>query len=213
MSVVRTILKLVIAGILIVLAYVGFTVWNVWSEAQNNEVAEVDAIVVLGAAQYNGTPSPVLQARLDHAAELWKQGYAPTIVVTGGRQPGDTNSEGGASAAYLGRLGIPDTNILREVQGRTSWESLQAATQFMNDRGIHSVILVSDPFHNARIKAMASDLGLEARVSPTQTSPLGGEAARSHYVKEVIGLGVGRIVGFSRVAGLEDDFAARARGL
>ncbi len=185
-----------------------YTVWDVWNSSHKDQPVESDAIVVLGAAQYNGKPSPVLKARLDHAAALYKRGIAPTIVVTGGKTSGDDDTEASASAEYLGTLGVPDKNVLREVQGRSSWQSLQAAALFMKARDIHKVVLVSDPFHNARINEMGEDLGLESYVSPTKTSPIDGSEVLPYYVKESVALGFGRVFGFSRLAGLEQDFSA-----
>ncbi len=195
---------LFVAGVI----YTGYTVWNVWHASRSDEAQTADAIIVLGAAQYNGKPSPVLKARLDHAAALYKRGLAPNIVVTGGKGDGDRNSEAGASAAYLGTLGVPDEVVLREVQGRSSWESLQASARFMKARGIHKVLLVSDPFHSARIKEMADDLGLDALVSPTRTSPIQGREQLPYYARETGALGFARIFGFSRLAGFEKNFSA-----
>lgn len=194
--------------VVLTIAHFAYSAYLVRHYARTDERRPVDAIVVLGAAQYNGKPSPVLQARLDHAASLWKAKIAPVIVVTGGKIEGDTHTEAGASAAYLATLGVPDRQILREVQGRTSWESLQAASNFMQRRGIRSVVLVSDPFHDARIRAMARSLGLEAYVSPTRTSPLGGQTVARYQVKEVIALSVGRVVGFDTIARFERSFVA-----
>lgn len=204
-SLVSRFLSIVVFAIVVYFLYTTFVVWRA---STVDEAAPADAIVVLGAAQYNGQPSPVLQARLDHAASLWKQGLAPRIVVTGGRIPGDSNTEAGASAAYLGRLGVPDENVLREVQGRTSWESLQASARFMKERNIERVILVSDPFHSARIASMAEELGLDPLVSSTSTSPITGLDQLPYYSKEVVSLGVGRMFGFGRLAHLESNFGA-----
>jgi uncharacterized SAM-binding protein YcdF (DUF218 family) len=186
--------------------YVASVAWEVRHYARVDEARSVDAIVVLGAAQYNGTPSAVLRARLDHAAQLWKRDYAEFIVVTGGKAPGDTNTEAGASAAYLGTLGVPDDRVLREVQGRNSWQSLQAAARFMKERDIHSVLLVSDSFHDARIRHMAKDLGLEPYVSPTISSPIDGVARQKYLVKEVVALSIGKIVGFNRMSGITSSY-------
>ena len=194
----------VIGALLAVLVfYVAVNVYEVWHWAKADQARKVDAIVVLGAAQYNGHPSAVLKSRLDHAAGLWKEGDAKTIVVTGGKEPGDAHTEAGASAAYLAEVGVPDSDVLREVQGRTSWESLEAAAHFMEARDIHSVLLVSDSFHDARIRAMAQQLKLTPYVSPTRTSPIVGSARYPYVLKEVGELSVGRIIGFDRIGGLE----------
>jgi uncharacterized SAM-binding protein YcdF (DUF218 family) len=204
----RWILRILAFLLVVAVLYTGYIVWEVRHYAGVDEARNVDAIVVLGAAQYNGKPSPVLQARLDHAADLYGQHYAPYIVVTGGKMPGDVNTEAGASAAYLATLGVPDSQVLREVQGRNSWQSLQAAARFMQDRNIHKVLLVSDSFHDARIRQMAKDLGLDAYVSPTQTSPIAGSTRQRYLMKEVVAVGVGRLIGFNRIASLESSFAS-----
>lgn len=204
----RWILRIAAFLLAIAVLYTGYIAWEVRHYARTDQARAVDAIVVLGAAQYNGKPSPVLQARLDHAADLYSRGYASYIVVTGGKIPGDVNTEAGASASYLATLGVADSHVLREVQGRNSWQSLQAAARFMQDRNIHRVLLVSDSFHDARIRQMAKDLGLDAYVSPTSTSPIAWSARQRYLMKEVVALGVGRLIGFNRIASLESSFAS-----
>ncbi len=139
-------------------------------QARKDEATPSDAIVVLGAAQWNGSPSTILKARLDHAFDLYASGYAPMIVLTGGIGPGDTYSESEVSKTYLQKRGVP-ASAMRTVGGLTSWQSLQEArTSDLRD-GEH-VILVSDPFHMFRVKHMSEDLGLVAYTSPTKTSPI-----------------------------------------
>lgn len=198
----------VIVAVLAVLYvfYIAFLVWH-QSTVDDAEMGS-DAIVVLGAAQYNGVPSPVLRARLDHAADLWREGYAPVVVVTGGKMPGDVSTEASASAAYLASKGVPDGSVLREVQGRTSWESLQASARFLHERDIEKVILVSDSFHNARIETMAEAVGLEPSVSATRTSPITGRDRLPYVAKEVVSLSLGKLFGFARVASMEKSFSA-----
>jgi uncharacterized SAM-binding protein YcdF (DUF218 family) len=183
--------------------YIGITFVQVWLASRHDGATAADAIVVLGAAQYDGRPSPVLTARLDHALDLWKQGLAPIIVVTGGKRPGDRFTEATASANYLIDHGVPDAQILREVQGTSSWESLAAAARILRERGLSEVILVSDPYHALRIGGIARELGLTAHVSPTRTSPIGGGAAFKHMVKETGAVALGRIVGYRRLLRLE----------
>ena len=151
--------------------YLGVTFVQVWMARADDGATKSDAIVVLGAAQYDGRPSPVLAARLDHALELWQDGLAPLIVVTGGKRPGDRFTEATAGANYLLDHGVPDAQILREVQGTTSWESLAAAARILRERGLDEVMLVSDPYHALRIGGIADEVGLAAHVSPTTTSP------------------------------------------
>ncbi len=198
----RITLRVLAALMAIVVIYFAWIAYLVWHGSHQDQRRKVDAIVVLGAAQYNGKPSPVLQARLDHAAALWKQDYAPIIAVTGGRAPGDAHTEAQASAEYLGTKGVPDEDVLREVDGRSTWESLQATALFLQKRNVHSVLLVSDSFHDARIAAMAKSLGLKPYVSPTPTSPIKGSEKTPYLIKEVASLAVGKIIGFRHVAGV-----------
>lgn len=183
--------------------YVGVTFVQVWMASRHDGAKPADAIVVLGAAQYNGRPSPVLIARLDHALELWNEGLAPLIVVTGGKQPGDQFTEATASANYLIAHGVPDAQILREVQGRSSWESLAAASRILRGRGLSEVILVSDPYHALRIGGIADELGLTAHVSPTRTSPMSSSSELKHMVKETGAVALGRIIGYRRLLRIE----------
>jgi uncharacterized SAM-binding protein YcdF (DUF218 family) len=200
--VIRLAVKVAIGLVALVVLYLVWTFVQVWLAARQDEAQEAEAIVVLGAAQYNGRPSPILRARLDHAYDLYAKKLAPLVVVTGGKQPGDRFTEATASAEYLIGKGVPDEDILREVDGRSSWESLAAASEFLKARGIHRVLLVSDPFHSYRIQAIASELGLEGHTSPTRTSPITGTSSTRHLLRETAAVAVGRIVGFRREAGI-----------
>lgn len=131
-----------------------------------------DAIVVLGAAQYDGRPSPVFQARLDHGAELYREGWAALIVVTGGIVPGDRVSEATAGRRYLLGLGIPTDSIVVQAEGRSTAGSMDAVAGWLRGQGHDRVLLVSDPFHLARLRFEARRLGLDAWTSPTATSPI-----------------------------------------
>jgi uncharacterized SAM-binding protein YcdF (DUF218 family) len=139
---------------------------------RRDEARPASAIVVLGAAQYVGRPSPVLRARLDHAIELWRKGLAPLMIVTGGRGEGDTTSEAAVSRRYALRRGVSDSAIVLENTGRTTRESLQGVAAIMSGRSKRDVILVSDPFHMLRLSIVARRLGLEPLTSPTRTSPI-----------------------------------------
>lgn len=183
----------------IVVLYFGVTFYQVWRAARSDDARPAQAIVVLGAAQYDGRPSDVLAARLDHAIGLYERGIAPTIVVTGGGQEGDRFTEATASASYLHEHGVPDEAILRETTGHSSWESLAASARFLEEEGITDVVLVSDPFHSARIDAIADELGLDAVTSPTQTSPIKGFAEWRRLGTETLRVGVGRVIGFRRI--------------
>lgn len=184
--------------------YVAVVFVQVWMASREDGAQPSQAIVVLGAAQYDGKPSPVFAARLDHASHLYKEGIAPVVVVTGGKQEGDRFSEATAGADYLHTLGVPDDDILRETSGRNSWESLAASARFLRDRGITEVVLVSDPFHAERIDAIASEVGLDGHVSPTRTSPISGAEEVQRLMGESVRVAVGRIIGFRRMMSLHD---------
>ncbi len=154
-----------------------FVVWAacmsavvVWSEM--DQARPAGSIVVLGAAQYDGRPSPVLKARLDHGIDLWKRGMGGVLVVTGGEGSGDTTSEAAVGRAYARKHGVPDTVIVLENEGRTTRESMLAVSEILENRGITSVILVSDPFHMLRLWVLGRRFGLTTYTSPTRTSPI-----------------------------------------
>jgi len=138
-----------------------------------------DAIVVLGAAQYVGRPSPVLRARLDHALDLWQRGLAPRLIFTGGTGIGDTTSEAAVSRNYALKHGVPDTAILMEDKGRTTQESLAAVSAIMHARQMRTAILVSDPFHMLRLRILSTQYGVDAYTSPTKTSPISANKAQA----------------------------------
>ena len=149
----------------------------IWGARDRARVS--DAIVVLGAAQYVGRPSPVLRARLDHALELWQRGLAPRLIFTGGMGVGDTTSEAAVSRNYALRHGVPDTAILMEEEGRTTRESLAAVSAIMHARQMRTAILVSDPFHMLRLRILSTQYGVDAYTSPTKTSPISANKAQA----------------------------------
>jgi uncharacterized SAM-binding protein YcdF (DUF218 family) len=181
------------------LGYFGVTLYQVWSTGRSDEARQVDALVVMGAAQYDGRPSLQLQARLDHVVELWAQGVTDTVVVTGGNQPGDRFTEADVSAEYLIERGVPDAAIVRETVGRSTYESMEGVAELLAPLGKRSVLIVSDPFHLLRSKLSAEELGLEAYVSPTPTTTITGGEAFAKELKEAAGVSVGRIIGFDRL--------------
>ena len=146
---------------------VAVMIWGSRDRARNS-----DAIVVLGAAQYVGRPSPVLRARLDHALSLWQRGLAPVLIFTGGTGAGDTTSEAAVSRVYALKHGVPDTAILLENEGKTTRQSLAAVSAIMEARRMKTAILVSDPFHMLRLRILSTQYGVDAYTSPTQTSPI-----------------------------------------
>src|SRR5918996_1206268 len=151
--------RLLAALLFAAIAYVGWVGFQVWRQSHQDENHSADAIVVLGAAQYNGTPSPIFKARLDQAAYLYEQGFSRTVIVTGGKRAGDQFTESEAGELYLVERGVPSRNIINENNGRTSYESLQNVWGIAQARQIGSVMLVSDPMHSERIKRIAIDLG------------------------------------------------------
>ena len=161
----------------LVLAWVVSAV-QVWRVATVDRAAQADAIVVLGAAQYRGRPSPVLRARLDHAIGLYASGIAPRVVLTGGIAEGDTASEAAVSRAYVLQAGVPDSAVLTENEGRTTHQSLDRVARLLRARRLSRVVLVSDPFHLARAARMARRHGLDALTSPTTTDDPWGRLAR-----------------------------------
>jgi len=180
-------------------AVLGITAWAVWSAAHHDEASEidrVDVIVVLGAAQYQGVPSPVLRGRLEHAALLYRQGRADRVLVLGAGRPGDVSTEAEAGRDYLVDHGLPQEAVVALPVGSTTLASLRAAASWMRERGLASAFLVSDPWHNLRIRRMARDLGIEAYVSATWRSAARSERTRLQgYLREVFAYLYYRLLG------------------
>ena len=182
--------------------YYAVNVALVWRAGRSDEAAPVDAIVVLGAAQYDGRPSPQLAARLDHVVSLWDRGLASHVLVTGGNQPGDRFTEASASRQYLVARGVPEASILAEDTSNNTYDSLAAAADVLLARGLARVLLVTDPFHAARVELIAEEVGLAARSSPTPTSVVTGWSSARSHLKEAAGVSLGRIIGFRRLTDL-----------
>jgi len=157
----------------------GFTAWRIWSVGQVDQARPADAIVVMGAAQYDGRPSPVFAARLDHAIELYKAGLAPYLVVTGGRQEGDRTTEAASARAYAVARGVPDSAILAEDTGRTTLQSLENVAAILRDRDLETALFVSDRMHMLRVLRVARDQGIAGYSSPTATSPSDATVGRT----------------------------------
>ena len=208
---VRRSLVALAAVVAVLVGYYVVTVVQVWRAARADDARPSDAVVVLGAAQYDGTPSPAFAARLDHARDLYEDGVAPLIVVTGGKQAGDRFTEAAVGADYLIERGVPDAAILRETTSRNSWESLQASSRFLFPRGVERIVLVSDPFHSLRIRLTAEEIGFDAVTSPTRTSPITGVAEWRRFLGEGLRVSVGRIFGFGRATRLQDRQASARR--
>jgi uncharacterized SAM-binding protein YcdF (DUF218 family) len=182
---------------LVALALLGYGLllgW-VWRVSRLDQRNPADAIVVLGAAQYNGRPSPVLKARLDHALELYRQGLAPMLVVTGGIGPGDRVSEATVSHKYLRAREVPESAIVVRPDGRTTEESMRSVSEWMHEHELGKVLLVSDPFHMARLRLEARRADLHASTSPTDTSPIlpGSRTEREYLALEALKLPVAAV--------------------
>ena len=198
----RVVRRLATIFVALLVLYFGVTFVQVWSASRAGGPDSADAIVVLGAAQYDGEPSPVLRSRLDHAAELYEAGVAPIIVVTGGNQPGDRFTEAGAGDRYLQQHGVPADALRLETQGASSWESLAAAARFLRAEGITDVVLVSSPYHALRTEQIAAEVGLSGEASPAdETAGIGSRTY--HLARETLAVGVGRVLGHRRLVDLE----------
>jgi len=201
----RFILRVVTLLVLAVVVYLLVTMVQVWLVSRRYEPRQAGAIIVMGAAQYNGVPSPDLAARLDEAELLWRQHYATDIMVTGSKQPGDVYTESEASARYLIAAGIPGRDIF-EAGGSDSWENLSLAAPTLLRHGDDTVLIATDPFHEARSLAIASSLGLTPYPTPTRTSPIRGTATIPYFAKETVGVGLGRIIGWDHLSELHTPF-------
>ncbi|MGQ0703172.1 MAG: YdcF family protein [Gemmatimonadales bacterium] len=167
----RALRRLLWAGGIFAIGYLVLLAWVI-RVSRLDQRDPADAIVVLGAAQYNGRPSPVLKARLDHALELYRAHLAPNVVVTGGIGQGDRMSEATVGHRYLRSRDVPDSAIIVRPDGRTTEESMRSVAEWMEDRELSRMILVSDPFHMARLRLEARGSGLAVLTSPTRTSPI-----------------------------------------
>lgn len=165
-------LRRVIAGVVLVgLLLVGGTAVRVWQVARIDDHTPSDAIVVLGAAQYDGVPSSVFEARLEQAHALYVSGVAPLVVTVGGKQVGDNYTEAASGRNYLMDQGIPGENIVAVEEGSDTLRSIEAVSATLASRGLNTITLVSDPWHSLRTRTMARDAGLDAWTSPTRQGP------------------------------------------
>ncbi len=189
---IRPLRALLLVAVLLI-GYVGATFVDIWFATRRSADGEASAALVLGAAQYNGTPSPVLVRRLDEAANLYESGQVELIVVTGGQQEGDVTTEAKAGYDYLRRQGIPDSDLRLEVQGDSTYTSMAAAARFLRKEQIDDVILVTDAYHTRRVELIADEVGLVAEVSAV------GDADFNELMRETAAVSVGRVVGFRRL--------------
>jgi uncharacterized SAM-binding protein YcdF (DUF218 family) len=161
----------VAAALLAALLLIGSTALAIWWNARQDSRPVSDAIVVLGSAQYNGVPSSIFEARLEHAITLYEDGVAPVIVTVGGKAAGDAFTEADAGREYLAKGGIPDDALLAVPEGVDTLESIRAVTTAFDERGWTTAVLVSDPWHVMRAERMAEDAVIHASSSPTRQGP------------------------------------------
>jgi uncharacterized SAM-binding protein YcdF (DUF218 family) len=199
----RFIVRVITFVVMLILIYLVVTAVQVWLTGRRYEPRPAGAIVVMGAAQYNGVPSPDLASRLQEALTLWRAGDAKVIMVTGGKESGDRYTESGASARYLEAHGVPATDIV-EVTGRDTWEELSLAAPQLRQRGDTTVLIATDPFHEDRSLAIATEVGLVAYPSPTRTSPISGWSTVPYFAKETVGVALGRIIGYDHLSWLHE---------
>lgn len=180
-----------LAGIVVVVTisiYFTYLYREIRDFAVRDEARPADAIVVLGAAQYNGRPSPVLKARLDHALDLYKKGYAQAIITTGSYGPDPNFSEAQVSTKYLVQRGVDVTNIITEQGSGSTYDSIQAASGLLKAKGWKTALVVSDGFHLYRVKKMFADNGVSTYTSPAPNSPIEVGASQRfwHSLREVV---------------------------
>jgi uncharacterized SAM-binding protein YcdF (DUF218 family) len=198
-------LALKIAGVVVVVIVLYFvvTLVQVWLTSRDYDPHPAGAILVLGAAQYDCVPSPDLQARLEEALSLYRNGYAKLIVVTGSKQPGDKCTEAQSGAMYLEHNEVPASDIV-QAGGNNTYENIEDAATKLSARKVRVVLVTTDPFHEDRSMAIASDMDLDPSPTPTQTSPITGWSRLPFFLKEALGVGLGRIIGYNHLEWLHD---------
>lgn len=197
----RILRRLVRAVVLVVLAavvYLAVTGVQVWLTSRHSDPHPAQAIVVMGSAQYNGVTSPDLRARLTAALQVWRQGLARQVVLTGSKQPGDVYTESQAGQMWLTARGVPAADIV-EVGGRNSYANLSQAAAILVLEHHTDVLIVTDGFHEDRSMAIATGVGLTPSPVPATTSPITGWASAPYFAKETVGVAVGRIIGYQRL--------------
>jgi uncharacterized SAM-binding protein YcdF (DUF218 family) len=157
--------------LVLVLAVTAFVAVRVWWVARQDDRTRSDAIVVLGASQYDGRPSNVFAARLGHAHGLFQDDVAPRLITVGGSLPGDRFTEAAAGKQWLVERGVPPGRVVAVEKGGDTLQSLTAVSRVMDRRGWDSVVVVTDPWHSLRARTMAEDVGLEAVTSPARSGP------------------------------------------
>jgi uncharacterized SAM-binding protein YcdF (DUF218 family) len=199
----RLVLKIAAIVVAVIVAYFAVTLAQVWLTSRRYDAHQAGAILVMGAAQYDGVPSPDLQARLNEALKLYDAHDARLIMLTGNKKPGDVYTEAESGAMYLEKAGVPRSAIL-QAGGDDSFENIADAAPQLKARGATSVLVSTDPFHEDRSMAIASQQGLTPSPTPTQTSPIKGWSTLPYFLKEAVGVGLGRIIGYSHLEWMHD---------
>jgi len=200
----RWALRIAILVVTVVVLYFAVTLVQVWLTSRQYDPHPAGAILVMGAAQDDCVPTLDLQARLDQAAILYHQGYAHLIMLTGSKQPGDKCTEAESGAMYLEQdKGVPNTAIL-EAGGNDSYENIADAQPALIAHHARVVLVTTDPFHEDRSMAISSDLGLKPSPTPAQSSPITGWSTVPYFLKEALGVGLGRIIGYNHLEWLHE---------
>jgi uncharacterized SAM-binding protein YcdF (DUF218 family) len=202
---IRLLLRIFSLLILALIVYFAVSLVQVWLTSRQYDAHPADAIMVMGAAQYNGVPSPDLEARLNEAFKLFEAGKSHLIILTGGKEKGDVYTESQAGARYLEAppRHVPAADIL-EAGGNTTYQNVADAAPQLLARHVTTVLVTTDPFHEDRSMAISSSLGLTPSPTPTKTSPIKGWSTVPYFLKEAVGVGLGRIIGFNHLDWLHD---------
>jgi uncharacterized SAM-binding protein YcdF (DUF218 family) len=195
----RLLVKIVLALFAAIVVYFVVTGVQIWLTSRRYEPHQAGAIVVMGAAQYNGVPSPDLKARLDEALSLYESGFSRLVVVTGYKEKGDHFTEAEAGARYLEAQGIPAAQVV-EVGGSDSYENLADAAKPLRAHGVSTILIATDGFHEDRSMAIASGLGFHPWPTPTRHSPITGWSTVPYFAKETLDVSIGRIVGYGTLS-------------
>jgi uncharacterized SAM-binding protein YcdF (DUF218 family) len=199
----RLALRVAALVVALIVLYFAVTLVQVWLTSTQYDPHPAGAILVMGAAEYNGTPTNDLKSRLDEALELYRQGYAHLIVVTGGRRPGDVYTESEVGEMYLSARGVPKADIV-EAGGNDSYQNIADATPALEAHHVKTILVTTDPFHEFRSMAIASEQGFSPSPTPTRNSPISGWATVPYFLKEAVGVGFGRIIGYDHLEWLHD---------
>lgn len=195
----KLVLRIISFVLSVIILYFAVTFVQIWLTSHEHSNAKAQAILVFGTTEDNGVASPELQARLNHALHLFREGRAPWLVVTGGNRPGDDYTESGVSATYLEKHGVAKADILQGFGGDT-WQNVSTVMPLLKAHHIVRVITVTDPFHEYRAMAISSSQGLTPVPSPVPNSPTIKHSLWKYYLKETFDVGVGRIVGYGRLS-------------